>query len=225
MNHDSYFYSINLKYDIDLLRNEVESYVFSKFKENPNYGGFYKKEKHEIEWDWFKEGAFRYAQILSKDLHNLKYTNYLKSLLEDELDIKLQNNTPIAITEPNKKTPALHKDGSEDQCYQFAINFPLFNYDKGNTEFWELDNESETYQSLLESKEGYVMAISRYSKFVKKIVDLKMNGVKLLNTSKYHSVNNINNNNYRMNLSFRMPLENQLSWNEILKRAKEVTWE
>lgn len=218
--YDSYFHSLNINYDINLLKKEIESYAFNIFKKNPKYGEFYRKENKSI----IVEDEFRYARILDGDLINLKYTNYLKCLIEDELDIELEENIPIAVTEPNKIS-TIHKDGTNEYSYKFAINFPLFEIDYGSTEFWELENESEATLRRMENGEGKVLGVKRDSKSIKKIIDIKMDTPKIINTTKYHSVDNSKNINYRINLSFRMPVHHQLSYHEIVKRAKEVTWQ
>lgn len=218
--YDSYFYSLNIKYDINLLKKEIESYAFNIFKRNPKYGGFYRKENKTI----IIEDEFRYARVLDDDLIKLKYTNYLKCMIEDELDIELEKNIPIAVTEPNKIS-TIHKDGTNEYGYRFAINFPLFKIDYGYTEFWELENESEATFRHMENGEGGVLGVKRDSKSIKKIIGIKMDTPKIINTTKYHSIDNSNNNDYRVNLSFRMPIQYQLSYHEIVERAKEVTWE
>ena len=224
MNYDSYFYSLNIKYNIARLKDEVESYAFNILSNEPDHGQF-KKNKSEL-----AGSAFKYLRIKDDDINNLHYTNYLKTYLEDNLDIKLNQNISITCTEPFKKTLA-HIDGSYDYCDPFAINFPLFKVDKGFTQFWEIKNESDILQRQLGSKwhkennKSVVNVFDTKSKAAEKIVDVKMDSVKIINTAKYHSVDNSNNSEYRMNLSFRTHFKDQLTWHEILKRAKEVTWE
>jgi hypothetical protein len=209
---DDYVCPIDIDYDVDLLKSEIDNYLDLVLRQDPDYGKFI-KDTGEMD-----KGTFRYLRIMGNDLDNLKYTNYIKTYLEDELEIDLDKNIPITRTQPFKKALP-HRDGNDNMCFTFAINFPLFKEDKGTTNFWELDNTSDVRYNHL--KNGIPTAgVSSDSPTIKEVLSIKMDGPKLIRTEKYHSVDNSLNENYRMNLSFRMHIDNQIKWEEILHKVK-----
>ena len=212
---DDYICPINIDYDADILKSEISNYLDIVLQQDPDYGKFI-KDTGEMD-----KGTFKYLRIKGNDLDNLKYTNYIKTYLEDELDIDIDKNIAITSTQPYKKALP-HRDGNDEKCFTFAINFPLFKDDKGTTNFWELENTSDVRYNHL--KNGILTAgVSQDSPYIKQVLAIKMDGPKIIRTEKFHSVDNSLNEDYRMNLSFRMHIDSQISWPEILDKVKRST--
>lgn len=213
---EDYFYNIHVDYDIKALSRELTDYVQKVLEETPDHGVF--SNSNDEKDTYYK---FRYIKILNNDIEDLPVTNYLREYLEDELDIPMMKNIPVAFTPPgNESMP--HRDGSGDRVYNFAINFPLFEKDPGSTIFYEeYPNSNPDVSGTLVTDKKYFPVDLKYQKNLKRVYEIKMDCPKLIRTEKYHSTTNKGTID-RFNVSFRTnPMENNLSWYDVLERVKD----
>ena len=190
-----YWKNVHLDIDYDLLRNQFLSEFFVD-------GNINTKDS-------------RITNVQTGFLFVAKELDWCNEAVETSLGIKVSTVRGF-ITLPNQQFP-IHRDckGGKTQLREWAFNIPVLNCDRGYNQ-WFLDEDNDFGNEVYSESGSAVIPENPLGPYVvteRQLLDCP----KLIRTDVHHNVDNTDNPNMRVILSYRS--EDNISWDDIISRA------